>query len=145
MPGCVQTGFFFFQLRYYPGTAIVEKALEKGFISTEDYEKILNAGDEGGICVKEIFSKKDLKEINFKKIKMLLFSMDVLSGRLIDFIVKKRLYRLWPSFFDESIFMLFRTLLSRDIDSRIRFDEAFLNILQKRNFIIYLNAVISKR
>ena len=115
---------FFFQLRYYPGTTIVDKALEKGMISADFHEKILNGEDEGGVCVKGLFSKKDPERAGFDKIKMFLFSMDVLPGRLIDFIAKKRLYRFWPSFIDTSIFMLFRTLFSRDLDSRIRFEEA---------------------
>jgi len=116
---------FFFELRYYPKTAILDKALNEGFVNEGRYQRILNGEDQGGLCVKRPFYKRDKIQNNFNKAKMLLFMLDVFPASIINFIVKKKIYNYFPSFFDMSIFMLFRTLFSRDLDSRLRVYESF--------------------
>ncbi|MCK4994210.1 MAG: cobalamin-dependent protein [Candidatus Omnitrophica bacterium] len=115
---------FFFQLKYYPSTPILSKAVEKGFVSAGRYEDIVKGIDPGGVQIKTFFSKKDPADRDLMQMKMFLFSFDLLPGKVIRFLAEKKLYRWFPICIDISVLMLFRTLLSRDFDSRQRIEEA---------------------
>lgn len=83
----------FFWLRYFPGTEIIDIALEHGTL-TEDNVKEINSGDDIGSCTINTASSKLHKQFY-----VLFAFLLIMPKSWITTILKKRWYRFFPTFF----------------------------------------------
>jgi Coproporphyrinogen III oxidase and related Fe-S oxidoreductases len=134
---------FFFHLRYYPKTVMLDKVQGKSDVSADRYTDIVNGTDGGGLCLTLPAGRTSGGDKELKKIKILLFCFDLLPGKAIRFIVNKKLYRYIPSVIAPSLFMFLRTLFSSDLDSRLRIEE---NVYKYAYFMVKkIRIVLDKR
>lgn len=111
---------FFYELKYFPGFLITKKAKKNAFISHEEFEDILDGKYKRGVYLNSLLENKNLPNREpLEKKKISLYILDCFSKRILRFFIRKKLYNYSPSFINPAIFMLLRTLFSRDIDSKM--------------------------
>ncbi|MFA6448952.1 MAG: radical SAM protein [bacterium] len=103
-----------FWLRYFPGTEIVDIAVEKGVLAAADVAKINAGEDAGSVTLGAAASRLH------KKFYLLFVLSQVAPEKWIEHIINRRLYRFLPtSFFSRIAYTLARLLTRKDYDSEI--------------------------
>ncbi len=103
-----------FWLRYFPGTEIVNIAVEKGVLNAEAVEKINAGRDDYSITQSETAPKMH------RKFYLLLTLSQVAPKKMIEKIVERRLYRFLPaSFISRLAYTIIRIVTKKDRDSEV--------------------------
>jgi radical SAM superfamily enzyme YgiQ (UPF0313 family) len=111
---------FFFKLKYFPSTKLTRDAKENGLISAAESEAVNEGVDIKGVRFDSfLYLNKEREEKNLAKIKMLLFLLDCIPPGLSYLIIRKKLYRFFPSIMNPDFLIALRSLLSYDIDTQI--------------------------
>ena len=108
----------FNQLKYFPHVPITEKARTERFISSERYHFIMEGQDQEGVYLGTEEGRPTSNRKGFIKMKGFLFLMDSLPATWSRAVIKKKLYRYFPSFINPSFIMASRTLFSSDTDTK---------------------------
>jgi anaerobic magnesium-protoporphyrin IX monomethyl ester cyclase len=122
-------------LSYFPGTKIIDIALEKGIFTSQSAADI-GIGKQAGLNTKG----GALSEID-RKIHLLLIMLPVLPKPLVSFLIRRRLYLFIPTgFLGRNVYLIFRVLL------RQKSPEINIWIRQSKNrYIFYLKLWLKSR
>jgi anaerobic magnesium-protoporphyrin IX monomethyl ester cyclase len=103
-----------FWLRYFPGTEIVDIAAGKGVLTEKDVADINSGNEMGSITIGGSTAKLQ------KKFYFLFIISQLLPRGLVDFIIRKRLYRFFPSSaIPDVAYTFYRLAMRKNYDSEI--------------------------
>jgi len=97
-----------FWLRYYPRAAITKWAKDNGFITKEEHQSIEQGMVKGGI----VRGNKNVSRYE-KKVVLLLYLMPILPFKIRSFIVKKKIYEYFPTWFSFLTLYILKRLVKK--------------------------------
>jgi len=107
-------------LRYYPNTAITNMAKQNDWITQARHEEILD-----GVNVVPFAIGGDRANKNSIKFHILFYLIDLIPRGISRFIIRKRIYRFFPTIFSASAIVIFRNLFAFDMNARVLRAGAF--------------------
>jgi radical SAM superfamily enzyme YgiQ (UPF0313 family) len=105
---------YFFWLRYYPGTKITEYAKERGILSAEDYELIMEGAPSRPFSRGGNTMNKDWMGLQF-----LFFLIPLLPPRVVSWMIKKKIYRYFNRIKSPGIFAALTSLFSTAYNDKL--------------------------
>jgi hypothetical protein len=108
----------FYTLKYYPNYQITRKAQKEGRLDPALVDAIEQGSDYERFAITSLLAGKNRENRELVKAQKLLFVMDIVPGRILRYIIRKRLYRFFPVIFSPALLLIARALLSPDEESR---------------------------
>ena len=106
---------YFYMLRHYPNTKMTRMAYNNNWLSKDRYEEVMDAHNVTSFSVGgDNVSKKLIKY------QILFYLIDLLPRGISRFILKKKLYKYFPSFIGPALVVILRNLLAFDMNARLQ-------------------------
>jgi len=105
---------YFFWLRYYPGTRITEYAKEHGILRAEEYERIMD-----GAPSRPFSRGGNTMNAEWMGLQFLFFLIPLLPPRVINWMIKKRIYRYFSKIRSPGIFAALTSLFSTAYNDKL--------------------------
>ncbi len=105
---------YFYMLRYYPKTAMTQMAKDRGWLTAERFEEVMDGVNVTSFAIGG--DKVGRKTIQFQ---ILFYLIDLLPKATSLFILDRKLYRFFPTIFGPAIIVILRNLVAFDINARI--------------------------
>ena len=105
---------YFFWLRYYPGTAITELARERGILTAEEYDLIME-----GAPSRPFSRGGNTLNAKWMGLQFLLFLVPFLPPAAVRWIIKKRIYRYFSKIKSPGIFAALTSLCSSAYNDKL--------------------------
>ncbi len=136
--GLKPTRIYYYMLRYYPNTAITKQARDEGWISARRYAEIMD-----GVDVKSFALEGDRTDKNSIRFNILFSLIDLIPAKISRYIIKRKLYRYFPSFVSPAVILILRNIVSWDLNARLLREGAFyryIYFIKKKIFYLIGNA-----
>jgi len=111
---------YFYMLRHYPSTRITKKARDDRRLNIDRYEQLME-----GVNVASFAIGGDGVNRRSLQFQILFYLIDLLPRPCSRFIIKRKIYRFFPTFFGPAVIVILRNLVAFDINARLLRSAAY--------------------
>jgi radical SAM superfamily enzyme YgiQ (UPF0313 family) len=122
---------YFYMLRYYPSTHMTQAAKDRGWITPQRYDEVVN-----GVNVTSFAIGGDKVSKRTLQFQILFYLIDLLPRGWSRYILDRKLYDHFPTIIGPAIIVILRNLVAFDMNARI---------LRKGAFSRYIHYILTKR
>lgn len=106
---------YFYMLRHYPNTKMTRMAYENEWLSKDRYDEVMDAHNVTSFSIGgDNISKKLIQY------QILFYSIDLLPRSFSRFILRKKLYKYFPTFIGPALVVILRNLVAFDMNARLQ-------------------------